>query len=149
MFCAYWTLVLRLNVHQSQWLLYLSDSMAYSLNVGLSFYKYHKLIKTGQTFRIFTYSFLSRCKPSKHETPTQCWATVSDAGPTLVQHWVGVSCLLGRIIISGQWKCKGEICVKMAAHCFKPYSVGIDFRRHNLTSNRSPHWKSKRAGALG
>ena len=25
----------------------------------------------------------------------QCWATVYDAGPTLVQHLVGVSCLLG------------------------------------------------------
>ena len=25
----------------------------------------------------------------------QCWATVYDAGPTLVQHWVDVSCLQG------------------------------------------------------
>ena len=25
----------------------------------------------------------------------QCWATVYDAGPTLVQHWVDVSCLPG------------------------------------------------------
>ena len=25
----------------------------------------------------------------------QCWASVVDGGPTLVQHWVDVSCLLG------------------------------------------------------
>ena len=25
----------------------------------------------------------------------QCWPTVYDAGPTLDQHWVDVSCLLG------------------------------------------------------
>ena len=24
----------------------------------------------------------------------QCWATVYDAGPTLVQHWVDVSCVM-------------------------------------------------------
>ena len=44
-------------------------------------------------------------KPDKTTQPTrdiyplldQCWATVNDAGPTLVQHWVDVSCLLGMI----------------------------------------------------
>ena len=25
----------------------------------------------------------------------QCWSTVFDAGPTLKQHWVNASCLLG------------------------------------------------------
>ena len=25
----------------------------------------------------------------------QCWPTVYDVGPTLVKHWVDVSCLLG------------------------------------------------------
>ena len=25
----------------------------------------------------------------------QCWATVGDGGPTLKQHWVNASCLLG------------------------------------------------------
>ena len=25
----------------------------------------------------------------------QCWANVVDGGPTLVQHWIHVSCLLG------------------------------------------------------
>ena len=35
--------------------------------------------------------------PGKHETSTQCWVSVVDGGPTLVQHWVDVSCLLGKI----------------------------------------------------
>ena len=26
----------------------------------------------------------------------QCWASVVDGGPTLAQHWIDVSCLLGR-----------------------------------------------------
>ena len=26
----------------------------------------------------------------------QCWPTVCDAGPTLIQQWINVSCLLGR-----------------------------------------------------
>ena len=26
----------------------------------------------------------------------QCWANVVDGGPTLVEHWVDVSCLLGK-----------------------------------------------------
>ena len=26
----------------------------------------------------------------------QCWASVVDGGPALEQHWVDVSCLLGR-----------------------------------------------------
>ena len=28
----------------------------------------------------------------------QCWSTVYDAGPTLVHHWVDVSCLLGGLL---------------------------------------------------
>ena len=31
--------------------------------------------------------------PSKHETLTQCWASVADAGPTLNQHCVNVRLL--------------------------------------------------------
>ena len=33
--------------------------------------------------------------PSNYDTSTQCWADAVDGGPTLVQHWVDVSCLLG------------------------------------------------------
>ena len=29
----------------------------------------------------------------------QCWANVVDGGPTLVKHWVDVSCLLGGIVV--------------------------------------------------
>ena len=36
--------------------------------------------------------------PTKHDTLTQCWASVADGGPTLNGHLVNVSCLLGRII---------------------------------------------------
>ena len=37
-----------------------------------------------------------------------CWATVPDVGPTLKQHWVSVSCLMGHISRRGiaSWKCK-------------------------------------------
>ena len=27
-----------------------------------------------------------------------CWASVSDAGPTVTEHWFNVSCLLGNIV---------------------------------------------------
>ena len=27
----------------------------------------------------------------------QCWPAVYDVGPTLTQHWLNVSCLLGRV----------------------------------------------------
>ena len=30
-----------------------------------------------------------------HQMLVQCWASVADGGPTLHQHWVNVSCLLG------------------------------------------------------
>ena len=39
--------------------------------------------------------------PSKHDTSTQCWSTVYDAGPTLDQHWVDVSCLLRQPYLHG------------------------------------------------
>ena len=31
-----------------------------------------------------------------HPMLFQCWASVVDGGPTLKQHWVNASCLLGR-----------------------------------------------------
>ena len=31
----------------------------------------------------------------------QCWRTVRDAGPTLSQHWVNGSCLLGEDMVIG------------------------------------------------
>ena len=30
----------------------------------------------------------------------QCWPIVYDVGPTLVKHWIYVSCLLGRVVVS-------------------------------------------------
>ena len=38
---------------------------------------------------------LRACVPANNNTSTQCWPTVYDAGPTLVQHWVDVLCLPG------------------------------------------------------
>ena len=32
-----------------------------------------------------------------HPLLDQCWSTVYDAGPTVIQQWVNVSCLLGRL----------------------------------------------------
>ena len=34
-----------------------------------------------------------------HQMFDQCWSTVYDVGPTLVKHWIYVSCLLGRGIL--------------------------------------------------
>ena len=31
----------------------------------------------------------------------QCWSIVYDAGPTLLQHWVDVSCLVERLVHTG------------------------------------------------
>ena len=33
--------------------------------------------------------------PSKHETLTQCWPTICDAGPASNQHWYNASCFVG------------------------------------------------------
>ena len=33
-----------------------------------------------------------------HPMLAQCWASVADGGPTLYQHWVDVSCLLGPVV---------------------------------------------------
>ena len=40
------------------------------------------------------YSILTK-NPNKHETLSQCWCIVYDAGPKLTQQWFNVSCLLG------------------------------------------------------
>ena len=50
---------------------------------------------------------------------SQCWATVYDACPTLDQHWVGVSCLLGRSVwlVCG-WE--GWSLILVICHCTSP-----------------------------
>ena len=35
-------------------------------------------------------------RPGKHDTLTQCSASLADGGPALSQHWFNVPCLLGR-----------------------------------------------------
>ena len=42
----------------------------------------------------YSLDLVKQTVPSKH-TLTQCWTTIHDAGPTLAQHWVNVSCQLG------------------------------------------------------
>ena len=44
-----------------------------------------------------------------HPMLFQCWANVFDAGPTLKQHWVNASCLLGNGICRSRIHHAGEI----------------------------------------
>ena len=45
---------------------------------------------------------LDQPQQTRHIDPMleQCWADVVDGGPTLVQHWVDVLCLSGRLVFA-------------------------------------------------
>ena len=47
------------------------------------------------SFFLFDTSKQARCV---HPVLSQCWTSVADGGPTFIQHWMGVACLLGCII---------------------------------------------------
>ena len=50
---------------------------------------------------------LANSIPSKHDTSTRCWSNVGPPSTTLDQHWVDVSCLLGKkhcINIENMWE---------------------------------------------
>ena len=51
---------------------------------------------------------------SKHGTLTQCWFNDVDGGATLNQHWINISCLLGR---------SGSICINDNRICYIHFHV--------------------------
>ena len=69
-----------------------------------SFVPYHTLKKYPPL--LSAYNKLTLTQQARDIDPVlfQCWASVADAGPTLKQHWVNVSCLLGSEH-TGDWGC--------------------------------------------
>ena len=47
---------------------------------------------------------LKQCEIKYSETLTKCWASVKDGGSALTQHWVNVSCLLGKQDSLSWWR---------------------------------------------
>ena len=50
---------------------------------------------TSLWFTEYNLTRLSQQTPRINPMSDQCWANVVDGGPTLVRHWVDVSCFLG------------------------------------------------------
>ena len=59
----------------------------------------------------------------------QCWRTVRDAGPTLSQHWVNGSCLLGEDMVIGLILLLAEWCMNVGG-CL-PIQGGAEVIRYN------------------
>ena len=81
-----------------------TDDWMKTMNSGFSSLMPHSL-ESGKTLPS-KYDTSIQCWTNVGQMLDQCWANVVDGGPTLVQHWVDVSCLLSmhRDIFYFQWK---------------------------------------------
>ena len=89
----------------------------------------------------------------------QCWTSVSDAGPTLIQHWTNVTCLTclsivykycWQIMLTQRWLYAVSTFKKMAQHCanilyyifiFSGSAWSTNEWRHRISFWLATRWK--------